>query len=416
MGRHWSSPSWVALALTATAGLALAACGGAAGNRAEKQGPILIGASVSLSGDDAPDGINFEHGYELWANDVNKAGGLLGRQVKMVFLNDASSPEQVVTNYENLITIDHANLLFGPYSGTLTGPAAKVANRYHMALPEGAGAGSEVFGIGLHNVFLTGISPNALEAPLGAWLKSMPASKRPTTAAYATSQDPFTEPQVQYTQKLLEAAGIKTVDFSTFPAEPSGYKAEADAVAATHAQVFILGSNAVDQVSAFVQAFIQDHYNPEVFLATAGPDQGTAFVNAIGAANTAGMMVPNTWYSTYPAPASKKLVAEYIAKYGGNASGMSTDIAQAYTVGEVTAEAVDATHSLDGQKLIDYMHSKAVFNTVVGPLTFNSVGESETGLTFIQQWQHGNLVQILPPGSFNSVAPVFPKPNWGSGS
>ena len=405
----------VALAGTVSAIALLASgCATSAAAASTSKSPILIGASVSLSGDFAPDGLSFEQGYKLWAADINRAGGLLGRPVKLVFLNDASSPQQVVTNYQDLISVDHVNLVFGPYSGELSGPAAKVANRYHMALPEGAGAGSEVFGIGLHNVFLTGISPDALEKPLVQWITSLPSAKRPKTAAYATSQDPFTEPQVQYTKNLLQAAGVKTVDFSTFPAEPSGYKAEADAIAATHAQVFILGSNAVDQVSAFTSAFIQDHYNPSIFMATAGPDQGTAFIDGVGAANTAGFMVPNTWYPTYPAPSSKKVVAEYLAKYGGTASGMSTDIAQAYTVGQVTAEAVKADHSLNGTKLIRYMHSKAVFDTVVGSLHFNAIGESITGLTFIQQWQHGALVQILPPHSYGSVSPEYPKPPWGS--
>src|SRR5580704_4315109 len=56
--------------------------------------PITIGASLSLTGDFSTDGQNFQKGYELWAADVNAHGGLLGHQVVLKILNDASSPTQ----------------------------------------------------------------------------------------------------------------------------------------------------------------------------------------------------------------------------------------------------------------------------------------------------------------------------------
>ena len=58
-------------------------------------GPITIGASLSLTGDFSADGQAFQKGYELWASDVNAHGGILGRQVKLTIINDASLPNQV---------------------------------------------------------------------------------------------------------------------------------------------------------------------------------------------------------------------------------------------------------------------------------------------------------------------------------
>jgi branched-chain amino acid transport system substrate-binding protein len=69
------------------------------GGGSSSKAPITIGASLSLSGDFSADGQAFEKGYELWATDQNKAGGLLGRPVKLDIISDASSPAQVVTNY-----------------------------------------------------------------------------------------------------------------------------------------------------------------------------------------------------------------------------------------------------------------------------------------------------------------------------
>ena len=73
--------------------------------------------------------------------DVNKKGGLLGHQVTMKYVDDASSQQQVVTNYTTLITQDKVALVFGPFSSLLTIPASTVTDRYGYAFPEPAGGG-----------------------------------------------------------------------------------------------------------------------------------------------------------------------------------------------------------------------------------------------------------------------------------
>ena len=82
----------------------------------------MIGASLSLTGDFSADGQAFDRGYNLWASDVNKAGGLLGRQVQLKILNDNSSPTQAQTNYQTLFASDKVDLAFGPFSSLLTTP------------------------------------------------------------------------------------------------------------------------------------------------------------------------------------------------------------------------------------------------------------------------------------------------------
>ena len=137
-----------ALAMSAVAVLSvsvLAACSGSSSSgpsgsptasSSSSTGPITIGASLSLTGDFSADGQAFDKGYELWVKDTNAHGGLLGRQVKLVVLNDNSDPNQVVTNYQTLMGSDHVDLTFGPFSSLLTAPASTVAARYGMAFVE----------------------------------------------------------------------------------------------------------------------------------------------------------------------------------------------------------------------------------------------------------------------------------------
>jgi branched-chain amino acid transport system substrate-binding protein len=421
--------TWVSslIAVAAVAAL-LAGCGGSSSSSSKASGggsssgsgggasgsPVVIGASLSLSGDFSADGTAFERGYKLWAADINKTGGLMGHPVKLDIVSDASSPAQVVSNYQKLISSDHAKLVFGPFSTLLTVPSSKVVNRYGYAFVEGAGGAPAAFGNGLHNIFDVSLPVVDNLVPFAKWVSTLPASQRPKTAAYATSDDPFTQPQLPQAQSLMSAAGIKTVYNKVFPAEVTDYAPIASAVASSHADAVVLGSVDVPTVSAFIHAFVQQHYNPKVFIATAGPDQGADFLKAIGGqANAEGIMYPNGWYPSYANAQSQKMVSEYVAKYGGSPADVNADVAEAYSVGQVVAQAVAATHSLDNSKIISYLHSGVSLNSVQGPVKFDAKGENGAAAAFVFQWQKGNQVQVLPAGASGSKAPTFPKPNWG---
>jgi branched-chain amino acid transport system substrate-binding protein len=271
-----------------------------------------------------------------------------------------------------------------------------------------------VFSEKLPNVFDVSL-PVANELnPLVDWIKSLPVSQRPATAAYPMADDPFATPQVQNAQGQLQPLGIKTVYSKIFPEEVPDYKPNADLVAATGAQMVVLGSTDVPTVSSFMQAFEQQHYNPKIFIAAAGPDQGGAFTSAVGVSNATGMMVPDAWYPGYANAASQAMVKEYVAKYGGSPSDVNADVAEAYSVGEVTAAAVKATGGTDGSKIISYLHSGVVLQSVQGPVQFNSLGENVKAIAFVFQWQDGKFVQVLPASAAGSVKIISPKPDWSS--
>jgi len=403
---------------------ALAACsssgtpsGGSSSTPASTK-PILIGTSLSLTGDFSADGQAFLKGYKLWVSDVNAAGGLLGRQVKLIYLNDRSDPGQVVTNYTTLISTDHVDLTFGPFSSLLTTPASAVAARNGYAFIEGAGGAPSVFtapaNMQAHNIFDVSLPIEDEMVPFANWVASLPASQRPKTAAYPMADDPFADPPVQKTQIALQKAGVKTVYSKIFPAEVPDYAPAADNVAASKADVVVLGSTDVPTVGAFMKAFQQQHYTPKIFIAAAGPDQGAAFTSAVGVGNAAGTMVPNGWYGGSPNPQSQKMVAEYIKIYGGTASDINADVAEAYSVGQVIAQAVAATGGTDNAKIMSYLHGDVALNTVQGQVRFDALGENGAAATFVFQWQKGSFSQVLPAGTTGSVSILATKPPWSS--
>jgi branched-chain amino acid transport system substrate-binding protein len=403
----------------------LAACTSASNSSgttptSEASTPIVIGASLSTDGASTDtfqaDGLAFEKGYQLWAKDVNAHGGLLGRQVKLKILDDGSSPNVVVSNYQTLFGKDHVDLAFGPFSSLLSGPASAVAARYGMAFVEGAGGAPSVFDTSSnqadHNTFDASLPVADSLVPLYDWIKSLPPGERPKTAAYPMAQDPFADPPVQLVQTLLSNLGVHTVYSNVFTETPSAYQAPAQAVAASGAQLVVLGSTDVPTVQTFMKVFEQQHYTPKLFIAAAGPDQGDAFVSAVGQGNENGMMVPNGWYPGYNNPSSQQMVKEYVAQYGGTASGINADVAEAYSVGQVLAQAVTATHGTDNAEIIAYLHSGVTLNTVQGPVRFDALGENGAAAAFVFEWQQGKFVQVLPAGP-NSL-PVINKASWNN--
>ena len=412
------------LALTAVASAAamiMAACSSSSTTTSSSgtasKSPILIGTSLSLTGDFSVDGQAFQRGYNLWVQEINKNGGLLGHKVTLKVLNDNSDPATVATNYSQLISADHAAFVFGPFSTLLTASAAPVAARNHYAFIEGAGGGPLVFSLKLPNLFA--VSPVVADQliPFADWVASLPANQRPKTAAYPMVTDPFAVPMVQNAQAILQKAGVKTVYNKIFPAENPAYKAGADQIAALKPDMVVIGSPDVPGVQSIMQAFMQQHYNPKILAASAGPDQGSAFLTAIGGAkNATGTMVPNGWYPGFNNAMSQAFVKAYNTRYGGTPSDINADAAEAYSVGDTLAAAVNATKSLTNAKVISYLHSGVTVQTVQGPAKFNAIGQNVVAAHYIFQWQTGSkFVQVLPANATGSVAIVNPKPAWGAG-
>jgi branched-chain amino acid transport system substrate-binding protein len=384
-------------------------------------GPIVIGASLSLTppgGAFTADGQAYYRGYELWKNDVNAHGGLLGRKVVLKILNDQSLPNLVVTNYQTLFGKDHVDLAFGPFSSLLTAPASAVAATYGMAFVEGAGGAPSVFDTPAnqadHNVFDVSLPVADEMVPFVKWIESLPAGERPKTAAYPMAQDPFADPPVQLAQTLLQNLGIRTVYSNIFP-ENGTYKSPAQQVAQSGAQIVVLGSTDVPTVQQFMQVFEQQHYTPKMFIAASGPDQGTAFTSAVGTGNATGMMVPDGWYPGYNNPTSEQLVNEYVKQYGGPRSGVNSDVAEAYSVGQIMEQAVKATGGTNNAKIIAYLHSGVTLKSVQGNVTFDALGENGAAAAFVFQWQNGQFDQVLPLGTTGSVGIISTKPAWTGG-
>src|SRR5438105_9664781 len=109
------------------------------------QGPIRIGASLSLTGTYAKLGKNQHEGYQLCVKELNAKGGLLGRKVDLVVYDDQSLPPTGVRLYEKLITEDKVDVVMGPYSSPITEAVANVTEKYKKIMVTPLAATTSIF-------------------------------------------------------------------------------------------------------------------------------------------------------------------------------------------------------------------------------------------------------------------------------
>jgi len=411
--RSWRKGGVVVV--VASLALALGACASSSNNSGASAtpssgAPLVIGASVSLTGDFADSGKAVQRGYQLWANEVNAKGGILGRKVTIKIVDDASSPTQVVSNYQNLINRDKVNLVFGPFSSLLTVPASQVAKRYGYAFLEPAGGGPKVFAQNLNNLFFIQPAPVVKSGDVFAdWVLSLPADKRPKTAAYTELDDPFAQPIAENIRARFEAAGIKTVYKQVYPAETKDFSAIMSAVVAANPDVLVGGTQNEDAY-AQVKTLVQLKFSPKFMYLSNGANSPLEFPSKVGANNTQGIMSAGDWFPGSTAAGSDAFTAAYIKAYSGSADTIDNSSAESYAAGQVLEAVAAKTGKIDNPTIIATLHQGS-WPTVLGNLSWGPNGAPSGSFNLIQ-WQGGKLVPVFPT-AVAKATPIFPKPNWG---
>jgi branched-chain amino acid transport system substrate-binding protein len=382
-----------AVSVTGFLALGLAACGGGdSGSGSDSKEPITIGASLPLTGEFSQPGTAAQQGYQLWADMVNKNGGLLGRDVKLVVKDDASNQNTVVSDYNALISQDKVDLLLGTFSSLLNLPASAVAERNQMVYVEPAGGSPEMFSRGFKYLFFAQQATADKQGKVFAeWLTKLPEDQRPKTAAYPVLDDPFAAPTANGIKKILEAAGIKTVYEQTYAIDTKNFDTIVNGMKGANPDIVVNGAQSEDGIG-MLRAMLKANFHPKWLYQTNAPTLGQQYADAVGVENTEGVVFGISHAPEADTPGNKEFVQAYDDKFGGSPP---EDAADAYAAGEVLQAAVEAVGSVDDQeKLANWIRDNKV-DTILGTLDWNDDG-SPNGEFLVGQWQDGKVQFILP--------------------
>lgn len=404
---------WRLVATLATLALIGSACsnddgGGGGGQGGQASGePIVIGASLPLTGDFAQPGGAAKRGYEVWLEMANARGGILGRPVKLTILDDASSQDTVVSDYNRLITRDKVDLLLGTFSSLLNLPASAVAERNRMLYVEPAGGAPALFERKFRYLFFAQQATAPHQADVFVdWVKSLPADQRPKTAAYPTQDDPFTRPVIETMRKALESAGVKTVYSTVYPPETANFDTIANTIKARNPDLLAQGAVFEDGVG-LVRSVIKVGYSPKLLFQTSAPSNSDQYAKGVGEANTEGVFYTVSWSPEAKYPLNQEFVQKYREKFNRLPE---EDAADAFAAAQVLQAAAQAVGEIDQDKMADWLHANQV-DTILGPLRWDATGAPQSDF-LLAQWQNGESKIVLPKEVATTDNVVVPKPDW----
>lgn len=353
--------------------------------------PIRIGMSVALTGGVAPIGKQVLTALQIWRDDVNAKGGLLGRPVELVFYDDQSNPANVPSLYTKLIDVDKVDLLIGPYATNMVAPAIPILmQNKKTTIGILANAANSKFHYDQYFSMLpTGPEPQKSFA-YGFFELAAGATPRPKTVAIIAADAEFAQNAADGArQSIKEIGGFEIVLDEKYPPSTTDYTPVVRAAQALNPDIIFVAAYPPDSVG-IVRAANEIGLTPKMF--------GGTFIGLLVTPIKVqlGPLMNGIVNNEVFLPA-KSLVFpgtnELLAKYQESAKTQGIDplgwafAPIAYAAGQTLAQAVEGIKGTDQVALAAYMHSHT-FHTVVGDIAFGKDGEWTKSRVFFTQFQH----------------------------
>src|SRR6202048_1871210 len=192
--------------------------GGISASAASADDVIRFGAPLPLTGPLAPEGIKQQQGYDLWAEQANKAGGISvgGKKykVEIVYTDYQSNTPRAVQTTEQMITQDNVNFLFGPFGSGAAKAGSSVSEKYKVPTIAATASSSQVYDQGYKYLFGTFTPNDTLTTPLTQIVKSQATDVK--KVAILARNDLFPLAIAQEMEKSAKANGLEVVYFEKY--------------------------------------------------------------------------------------------------------------------------------------------------------------------------------------------------------
>jgi branched-chain amino acid transport system substrate-binding protein len=384
--------------------------------------PIKIGFGMALTGGLSANGKPALLAMQIWKDDVNKKGGLLGRQVELVFYDDQTNPSTVPGIYSKLLDVDKVDFIMSGYGTNLIAPLMPIAMERKLTLVG-------IFGLANNEKYkypnYFQISPNGpdpeISTPQGFFELAAKQTPKPQTVAIVGADAEYPQNALVGARELIKRFGFKTVYDKTYPPNTTDYTPIVRAIKATNADVVFVASYPPDSVG-MLRAAHEVGLQPKMF---GGGMVGLMFTTIM---TSMGPMLNGVVNYDFWAPEPTFLgipgIKEFFVQYQPRAQKEGMDPLgyylppYAYAAMQVLGQAIEATKGLDQQKVADYIRATE-FSTIVGKVKFGKNGEWAQGRTLMVQYQkiQGNGVEqfrgpgkkvVLFPDEFKSGTMIYP--------
>ncbi|MCD6013941.1 MAG: branched-chain amino acid transporter substrate-binding protein [Solirubrobacterales bacterium] len=425
--RRTHSRRWIAVVAALSLALTFAACEGAGDDdeSAESDEPVVVGASLPLTGPLSVPGQGHVEGYELCAEKLNEGGGILDREVELKTSDNRSDTETVVNQTERFLSVDDVDMVLGTFSTLLSFPASAITEQNQKIYWEPSDSSVQShsrgfeynYGFTLKPIDYIGETPTDAVFEL-AEAGDIPENELPTSAAVVYTDDFFTNAMARgLIGGVLEVPGVDPIDFG------EGYLAERDMELVLEQQVpksfndwtgllnrvkdsgaeYFFGLMQAPAEVDIAKAMKTVGYEPKAaFFA-----QGTypEFADSVGDAAD-GLIVWSTWGpevtwegELHGQPYSNQdFVADFKAKFNKEPN---EDNAQSFAVCQAMAYAAEEAGTIDNTEIKTWLDERTAEDpipTIQGDYFFDEDGLTAERDVLLRQWQDGELKHIFPQG------------------
>ena len=409
--------AWIAGATVALAAGAMSF--GAA--TAQNKEPIKIGFSMAQTGPLGPNGKQALLGMKIWEEETNAKGGLLGRQVKLVYYDDQSNPSTVPGIYTKLLDVDKVDLVISGYATNMVAPAMPVVIQKKKTFVS-------LFALDVNSAFKY---PNYFSVlPTGPKTKpsftegffqvAMQQNPKPTTVALTFEDAEFSQNACEGARENAKTFGVKIVYDKSFPFNSPDVSPIVRAIQAANPDLVIVCSYPLSSVN-MVQAINEANYKPKMIDGAMVGLQATVFKLKLGS-KLNGIVNYETWVPSEkmlaPAKAFFKTYQERAKAEGVDPLGYYLG-GWGYAYAGVVGEAIANTKSVDDAKIADYFR-KATFKTIMGNWSYGDRGEwTKSGMLQVQYhdikdgdgldvWKGMSYQTVLTPDDLKTGSVLYP--------
>jgi branched-chain amino acid transport system substrate-binding protein len=377
---------------------------------------------MALTGFLSPNGKQALLGMKIWEEQTNKAGGLLGRPVKLIYYDDKSSPAEVPGIYAKLLDVDKVDIVVGGYATNQNAPALPIVIRKGKMF-------QSMFSLGLNEKFkypkyfsMLPTGPTPKQTFTEGFFQTAAAQKpKPKTVALAAADAEFSLAACDGARANAKKYGFKIVYDKTYPPPPktTDFAPVVRAVQAANPDLFVACSYPLDSVG-IVQATTEIGYKPKMFGGAMVGLQATVFKDKLkGKLN--GIVNYETWVPSMQYEGTK----EFFQAYQSRAKAEGVDPLGYYLGGwghahiAVIGQAIKAANSVNDDKLAAVMR-KNTFTTVMGPVKYGKNGEwAQSKMVTVQYhdisdasnletWRGMSYQNVLTPKDLKTGEVIYP--------
>jgi ABC-type branched-subunit amino acid transport system substrate-binding protein len=378
--------------------LACLACLWAGGAKAQPTGkPIRVGQTLALTGPLGQTGLTHKIVSEIFVDQLNKKGGLLGRPVEYVLLDDQSKSDVARTLYERLITSDKVDLILGPYGTGAILASMGVAQRYHKIFIQNTLGIPDQATYEWHFAAAVGGSEPQRTLPIKLFEAFRSTPHPPKTIAIVTSKFPSAQYMAQGVRDTAKDVGAEVVLYLEYDFGTRDYGAIAARVKDANPDFLWVGALGVEG-NQLLEALQKLDYKPPrhfYLYPSSGP---MAVLPAADGALSLTAFEDGLPYTAKPENAEfARLFAEQAEKAGLPYTHVDSQAGNEYAGWQILVAAVNATQSLDDKKLAEWLDKNKV-ETTVGLRDFAGKWHNSSGdYQQLRQVQNGRWVAVWPP-------------------